>query len=145
MSAVLEVEGLVKHFPIAGQRAVVQAVNGISFSVARGETLSLVGESGSGKTTVGRCVLGLIQRTGGAVRFHGAMIDKRHNIRSRDLRGKLQLVFQEPAESLDPRKLRLEYRSCRPWPRASSTWSPRNPDRNGSSRDVRNRMCVNTA
>ncbi len=103
MSAVLEVEGLVKHFPIAGQRAVVQAVNGVGFSVARGETLALVGESGSGKTTVGRCVLGLIPRTQGAVRFHGAMIDKRHNIRSRDLRGKLQLVFQEPAESLDPR------------------------------------------
>jgi len=103
MSAVLEVEGLVKHFPIAGQRAVVQAVNGVGFTVARGETLALVGESGSGKTTVGRCVLGLIQRTMGAVRFHGTMIDKHHNIRSRDLRGKLQLVFQEPAESLDPR------------------------------------------
>ncbi len=103
MRAVLEVEGLVKHFPIAGQRAVVQAVNGVSFTVARGETLSLVGESGSGKTTVGRCVLGLIQRTHGAESFRGTMIDKRHNIRSPDLRGKLQLVFQEPAESLDPR------------------------------------------
>jgi oligopeptide/dipeptide ABC transporter ATP-binding protein len=103
MSAVLEIEGLVKHFPIAGQRAVVQAVNGVSFTVARGETLSLVGESGSGKTTVGRCVLGLIPRTGGIVRFAGAAIDRRNNIRSRGLRGKLQLVFQEPAESLDPR------------------------------------------
>ncbi|MGD9536216.1 MAG: oligopeptide/dipeptide ABC transporter ATP-binding protein [Alphaproteobacteria bacterium] len=103
MSVVLEVEGLVKHFPIAGQRSVVQAVNGVGFTVARGETLALVGESGSGKTTVGRCVLGLIQRTAGVVRFHGAVIDKQHNIRSRDLLGKLQLVFQEPAESLDPR------------------------------------------
>ena len=103
MSAVLEVAGLVKHFPIAGQRAVVQAVNGVSFSVARGETVSLVGESGSGKTTVGRCVLGLITPSGGTVHFQGAPIDKRHNIRSKTLRGRLQLVFQEPAESLDPR------------------------------------------
>ena len=102
MSAVLTVDGLVKHFPIAGSRSVVQAVNGVSFSVARGETLSLVGESGSGKTTVGRCVLGLIKSTDGSIGFHGRPIDKRRNIRSRELRGKLQLVFQEPAESLDP-------------------------------------------
>ena len=102
MSAVLSVEGLVKHFPIAGSRSVVQAVNGVSFNVARGETLSLVGESGSGKTTVGRCVLGLIKSTDGSIGFHGRPIDRRRNIRSRELRGKLQLVFQEPAESLDP-------------------------------------------
>ena len=103
MSVVLDVDGLVKHFPIAGTRAVVQAVNGISFTVEKGETLSLVGESGSGKTTVGRCVLGLIQPTGGRIGFQGKLVDKRRNIRSRELRGRLQLVFQEPAESLDPR------------------------------------------
>ena len=102
MSSVLSVEGLVKHFPIAGSRSVVQAVNGVSFSVAKGETLSLVGESGSGKTTVGRCVLGLIKSTDGTIGFQGKPIDRRRNIRSSELRGKLQLVFQEPAESLDP-------------------------------------------
>ena len=103
MSTVLEVENLVKHFPIAGSRAAVQAVNGVSFTVSKGETLALVGESGSGKTTVGRCVLGLIQPTGGRIGFQGAPVDKRRNIRSKELRGRLQLVFQEPAESLDPR------------------------------------------
>lgn len=102
MSDVLAVDGLVKHFPVAGSRSVVQAVNGVSFTVARGETLSLVGESGSGKTTVGRCVLGLIKATRGVIGFQGRPIDRRRNIRSRELRGRLQLVFQEPAESLDP-------------------------------------------
>lgn len=103
MSAVLSVQNLVQHFPIAGSRSVVQAVNNVSFTVARGETLSLVGESGSGKTTVGRCILGLIDPTEGDISFHGDKIGKKHNVRSRSLRGKIQLVFQEPAESLDPR------------------------------------------
>ena len=103
MSVVLSVQNLVQHFPIAGSRSVVQAVNNVSFTVARGETLSLVGESGSGKTTVGRCILGLIDPTGGDISFHGEKIGKKHNVRSRGLRGKIQLVFQEPAESLDPR------------------------------------------
>lgn len=103
MSVVLSVENLVKHFPVGGSRAVVQAVNDVSFTVSRGETLSLVGESGSGKTTVGRCILGLIEPTSGVISFHGDRIGKRRNVRSRDLRGRIQLVFQEPAESLDPR------------------------------------------
>jgi oligopeptide/dipeptide ABC transporter ATP-binding protein len=94
---------LVKHFPIAGSRAVVQAVNGISLAIANGETLALVGESGSGKTTVGRCVIGLIEPTAGTIRFRGETIDRHRNIRSGGLRGRVQLVFQEPAESLDPR------------------------------------------
>ncbi|MDA0230457.1 MAG: ABC transporter ATP-binding protein [Proteobacteria bacterium] len=103
MSVVLSVQNLVKHFPIAGSRSVVQAVNNVSFTVSRGETLALVGESGSGKTTVGRSILGLIDPTGGEINFQGNRIDKRNNVRSRHLRGKIQLVFQEPAESLDPR------------------------------------------
>ena len=60
--ALLEVRDLVKHFPIAGTKKLVQAVNGVSFDVEAGETVALVGESGSGKTTIGRCVLGLIRR-----------------------------------------------------------------------------------
>jgi oligopeptide/dipeptide ABC transporter ATP-binding protein len=103
MDMVLTVQNLVHHFPIAGSRSVVQAVNNVSFTVSRGETLSLVGESGSGKTTVGRCILGLINPTAGEISFHGERIGKRHNVRRRNLRGKIQLVFQEPAESLDPR------------------------------------------
>ena len=63
--SLLEVQELVQHFPIVGSKAVVRAVNDVSFSLERGETLALVGESGSGKTTIGRCVLGLIRPTGG--------------------------------------------------------------------------------
>jgi oligopeptide/dipeptide ABC transporter ATP-binding protein len=100
---ILEIKNLVKHFPIGGSRAVVQAVNGISFFVNKGETLALVGESGSGKTTVGRCILGLVKPTEGNIYFQGEMIGKKKNVRSKDIRGKIQLVFQEPAESLDPR------------------------------------------
>jgi ABC-type oligopeptide transport system ATPase subunit len=63
MSPLLEVQNLVKLFPIGGSRKVVQAVNGVDFTIERGETLALVGESGSGKTTVGRAVVGLIEAT----------------------------------------------------------------------------------
>lgn len=102
MSAVLEVEGLYKRFPIAGSRSVVQAINGVSFSIAPGETLGLVGESGSGKTTVGRCIVGLIEASAGTLRFKGENISMPRARRPRNLFGKIQLVFQEPAESLDP-------------------------------------------
>jgi oligopeptide/dipeptide ABC transporter ATP-binding protein len=102
----LVVEDLVQHFPISGSKSVVRAVNGVSFELAEGETLALVGESGSGKTTIGRCVLGLIQPTAGRIAFRGSDMGGRRTVRTADLRGKLQLVFQEPAESLDPR-LRL--------------------------------------
>lgn len=102
----LHVEDLVQHFPISGSKKVVRAVNGVSFDLREGETLALVGESGSGKTTVGRCILGLIQPTSGTITFRGRPLTGRHTVRTPELRGKLQLVFQEPAESLDPR-LRL--------------------------------------
>jgi oligopeptide/dipeptide ABC transporter ATP-binding protein len=101
---VLEVENLVKHFPIPGSKAQVQAVNGITFKINEGETLGLVGESGSGKTTVGRCILGLIGATSGAIRFRGQDINAGRSAHRRALRGRIQLVFQEPAEALDPRQ-----------------------------------------
>ncbi len=104
MTALLQIDGLVMRFPIAGSRAVVQAVNGISFEIGEGETLGLVGESGSGKTTVGRCILGLIQPTAGAIRFRGQDVVGGARRQQRELRSKVQLVFQEPAESLDPRQ-----------------------------------------
>lgn len=103
MTALLEVNKMSMGFPLANSRKVVQAVNNVSFSLNKGETLSLVGESGSGKTTIGRCVLGLIEATGGDVTFDGKRMGKNHTIRSLSLRGRMQLVFQEPSESLDPR------------------------------------------
>ena len=103
MSPLLEVQNLVKLFPIIGSRKVVQAVNGVDFTIGRGETLALVGESGSGKTTVGRAVVGLIEATAGDIWFDGKPMGRGRNIRSKDIRGRIQLVFQEPAESLDPR------------------------------------------
>ena len=104
MTTLLEVGQLFKRFPIGGSRAVVQAVNGVSLNIGPGETLGLVGESGSGKTTVGRCILGLIEPTSGSIRFRGEDITAGLGRRSRALHGKIQLVFQEPAESLDPRQ-----------------------------------------
>ncbi|MEO8037551.1 MAG: ABC transporter ATP-binding protein [Betaproteobacteria bacterium] len=98
----LEVTELYKRFPIPGSRAVVQAVNGVSFEIRPGETLGLVGESGSGKTTVGRCILGLLTPSNGSVRFQGR--DVTLGKRRSELRGKIQLVFQEPSECLDPRQ-----------------------------------------
>ena len=71
MSALLEVQNLEKQFPIAGSRKVVQAVNGVDFTIESGKTLALVGESGSGKTTIGRAVVGLIEATAGEIRFDG--------------------------------------------------------------------------
>src|SRR5215467_5626517 len=103
MSPLLEVQNLVKVFPILSSRKVVHAVNGVDFTIERGETLALVGESGSGKTTVGRAVVGLIDATAGNISFDGKPMGHGRNIRSKDIRGRIQLVFQEPAESLDPR------------------------------------------
>ena len=103
MSALLEVQNLEKQFPIVGSRKVVQAVNGVDFVIESGETLALVGKSGSGKTTIGRAVVGLIEATAGEIRFDGKQMGRGRDIRSSDIRGRIQLVFQEPAESLNPR------------------------------------------
>ena len=98
----LEVSNLVKHFPM-GRRQTVKAINDVSFHIDRGETLALVGESGSGKTTVGRCILRLIEPTEGRITFAGAQVDTMSADQLRALRPRVQMVFQEPYDSLNPR------------------------------------------
>lgn len=106
---ILEVNDLKKHFPInAGfiiQRQVgaVKAVDGISFSVMRGETLGLVGESGCGKSTTGRTVLQLYKPTAGSVRFEGQELTSLPNSQMRLMRREMQIIFQDPFASLNPR------------------------------------------
>ncbi|MEA3361337.1 MAG: dipeptide ABC transporter ATP-binding protein [Thermodesulfobacteriota bacterium] len=104
----LTVKGLKKHFPIQGgifSKTVghVQAVDGVSFHVDKGEIMGLVGESGCGKTTVGRLILGLYEPTAGEIYFEGANISKLSDHEMRDVRRHLQIIFQDPYGSLNPR------------------------------------------
>ncbi|MBN9621681.1 MAG: ABC transporter ATP-binding protein [Actinobacteria bacterium] len=106
----LEVTDLVKHFPVKSgilfDREVdqVRAVDGINFSVAKGETLGLVGESGSGKSTACRAVLQLLKPTSGSVKFEGREIAGLGRKELRPLRREMQMIFQDPYASLNPRK-----------------------------------------
>jgi oligopeptide transport system ATP-binding protein len=110
MTALLEVTDLVKHFPIKRgiliDREVdqVRAVDGVSFEVERGETLGLVGESGSGKSTACRAVLQLIKPTSGSVKFEGREIAGLGRRQMTPLRREMQMIFQDPYASLNPRK-----------------------------------------
>jgi peptide/nickel transport system ATP-binding protein/oligopeptide transport system ATP-binding protein len=104
----VEVRDLVKDFPIRGgilQRTIanVQAVDGVSFTIRRGETLGLVGESGCGKTTVGRLLLRLIDPTSGTIVFDGADITRLRGSALKPYRRRMQIIFQDPYASLDPR------------------------------------------
>ncbi len=104
----VQVEDLVKYFPVTAgvlrkKVADVKAVDGISFYIKRGETLGLVGESGCGKTTTGRCILALYEITGGKVFFEGKDITEVKGKDRRVLRRNMQLIFQDPYASLDPR------------------------------------------
>jgi oligopeptide/dipeptide ABC transporter ATP-binding protein len=108
-NVLLEVEDLVKHYPVYSGKlirhktGVVHAVCGVSLELYEGETLGIVGESGCGKTTLGRTVLQLVNATAGSVRFQGEELTNRRGAPLRRLRQELQVVFQDPYASLDPR------------------------------------------
>ncbi|MCC6775884.1 MAG: dipeptide ABC transporter ATP-binding protein [Hyphomicrobiales bacterium] len=104
----LEIRDLEKHFPVrhgllGRARERVKAVDGVSLDLAEGETLGLVGESGCGKTTLGRCLVRLIEPTGGTIRFEGQELTSLPAPALRTMRRRLQIIFQDPYASLDPR------------------------------------------
>ncbi len=99
----LKIEGLTKHFPIRASRSKVHAIEDVSFEIQPGECLGLVGESGSGKTTVGRCLLRLEEPTRGEILFHGQNLATVNLEAFRKERSRMQIVFQDPLDSLNPR------------------------------------------
>lgn len=103
MTVAVQVENLVKHFPIRGTSGVVQAVNDVSFSIEAGTTLGVVGESGSGKSTLGRCLLRLIEPTSGRVVIEGQDMTTLTPRTMRAARARVQMIFQDPYESVNPR------------------------------------------
>lgn len=108
MASFVKVKNLVKEFPIKKgffnkQVGAVHAVNNISLEIKKGETLGLVGESGCGKSTAGRCILGLIPPTSGAIELSGEDITNQNSKKFRALRKRMQIIFQNPYSSLNPR------------------------------------------
>jgi oligopeptide/dipeptide ABC transporter ATP-binding protein len=102
-SPLLQVRGLQMHFPVGGGR-VVRAVDDFSLDVGRGEVVGVVGESGSGKTTAGRAILRLLEPTGGTIQFEGVDITHLGRAAMRPFRRRMQIVFQDPYASLNPRR-----------------------------------------
>src|SRR5690625_4298235 len=108
VNELLKVSHLKTHFPIGKgifrrSKEFVKAVDGISFKLNKGETLGIVGESGCGKSTMGRSILQLIQPTEGSVRFNGQELTELNKTDMRNVRGEMQIVFQDPYSSLNPK------------------------------------------
>ena len=101
--ALVRVRELYKYFPVEGSDDVWRAVDGVAFDIKRGETLGLVGESGCGKSTTGRCILRLIEPTRGDIQFEGRDVTAMGKRELRELRREMQIVFQDPNASLNPR------------------------------------------
>jgi oligopeptide/dipeptide ABC transporter ATP-binding protein len=99
----VSVQNLVKHFPVENSEDVVRAVDDVSFDIREGETLGLVGESGCGKSTVGRCLLRLVEPTSGEIEFEGKEIVGLSANEMRGRRREMQIIFQDPYASLNPR------------------------------------------
>src|SRR5438105_1794288 len=102
-NALVKVRDLVKHFPVEGTDDVWRALDGVTFDIVRGETLGLVGESGCGKSTTGRCILRLIEPTRGDIEFEGRDVTAMGKRELRELRHEMQIIFQDPNASLNPR------------------------------------------
>ncbi len=98
----LEIKNLVKQFEIPGSKQVVHACSDVTLTIKRGETLGVIGESGSGKTTLGRCVLRLLEPTSGQILFEGRDVTAHGRREMQRLRSDVQIVFQEPFDSLNP-------------------------------------------
>lgn len=103
MPTSVKVDRLHKHFHVRGGRSLLRAVNGVSFEIPAGTTLGLVGESGSGKSTVGRCLLRLLEPTSGTVEIGGVELTSLSHRELRKRRSSFQMIFQDPYDSLNPR------------------------------------------
>ena len=103
MTELLRVDELAKHFPSRGGKGAIRAVDGVSFTVKRGETLGIVGESGCGKSTLARTVLRLVEPTAGRIEFDGTDLRALDHRALRAMRREMQIVLQDPYASLDPR------------------------------------------
>jgi oligopeptide/dipeptide ABC transporter ATP-binding protein len=111
MKNIVEVRNLKKHFcqsggflRVLGERGTLRAVDGVDFDIEEGKTMSLVGESGCGKTTIGRLILRLIEPTGGIIRYKGQNVNELSKEKMRKLRREMQIIFQDPMASLNPRR-----------------------------------------
>ena len=126
---ILRVEDLTMEFP-AGGKQFVRAVSGISFDIERGETLAIVGESGCGKSTLGKAILQLPKPTSGSVNFQGQELTTLHKDALRDIRPAMQMIFQDPVSSLDPRLTvaKIVDEPLKIWERGDELWRSKKVD-----------------
>jgi peptide/nickel transport system ATP-binding protein len=128
-NVILRVEDLTMEFP-AGRKKVVRAVSGISFDIERGETLAIVGESGCGKSTLGKAILQLPKPTSGSVNFEGQELTSLDKDALRDVRPAIQMIFQDPVSSLDPRltAAKIVDEPLKIWGRGDELWRSKKVD-----------------